>query len=72
MDDEPDDSLPETVKLHDQAFAPRVFLMMEAFNWRFLPSQILAEDAMLMEDLLQMRGLKFTIDRALHPPKKQV
>lgn len=69
METAPDDSLPVAVALHDQALAVRVFLLMEAFDWRFLPSQILAEEAGLIEDLLRMRGLKFTIERALHPPE---
>lgn len=54
---EPGTAWPERVQLNDETFAMRLFLLMEAFDWRFLPSQILAEDPDILEDLLELRRL---------------
>jgi len=49
--------LPDAVRLNNPDLARRVYAIMEAFEWRFLPSQILAEDEALMDDLATLRWL---------------
>jgi hypothetical protein len=56
------DIWPDKVRLHDEELAWRVFLVLEAWAdgdgcWRFLPSQILAEDWQMLEDLMQLRHM---------------
>jgi hypothetical protein len=53
----PDPSLPELVELNDEPLARQVYILEEMFEWRFLPSQILAEDEALMDDLMTLRWL---------------
>ena len=48
--------LPEIIDLNDFEFSWRVYLLLEMFNWEFLPSQILAEDEALLDDLIAIRS----------------
>lgn len=56
MSDDGAPSLPEIIDLDDLEFSWRVYLMMEMFDWHFLPSQILAEDEALLGDLIAIRS----------------
>ena len=49
------DGLPQTAQFHDLELAKRIYAALEAWGWRFLPSQIQAEDWQIMEDVLQLR-----------------
>lgn len=44
--------------LHDEELARQVFALCDMFEWRYLPSQLLAEDESIMDDLLTLRWLK--------------
>jgi hypothetical protein len=44
--------------LHDPEFAWYVWDLMEAFHWNFLPSQLLAEDESLMDDLFTISQME--------------
>ena len=57
--------LPEKLPLHNLDVSWRVFQLMEAFGWQFLPSQIMAEPDWLIEDLLALRGQKGIVERML-------
>jgi hypothetical protein len=57
--------LPDQLQLHDEEFALKLFPYMEAFDWRLLPSQILAEDPEILDDQLVLRGRKSIIKELL-------
>lgn len=50
------------MELHDEELARQVFALCEMFEWRYLPSQLLAEDEALMDDLVTIRWLKAKLE----------
>ncbi len=65
-DKETTPELPEEVNLANEAQSYRVWQLMEATGWRFLPSQLLSEPEWLLNDLLTIAGLHGKIDRLVN------
>jgi len=55
--------LPDEIDLADEPRSWRVWQLMEATGWRFLPSQLMAEPEWLMNDLLTLAVLHGKIER---------
>jgi len=57
--------LPDRLELHNLDVSWRVFQLMEATGWQFLPGQLINEPDWLLEDLLTLRGQKGIVERML-------
>lgn len=58
--------LPEDVPLADYEQSYRIWLLMEATGWRFLPSQLMAEPEWLLNDLLTIASTHGKIDKMVN------
>jgi len=69
VDNDSPGGVPEEMHLNDEVRAWRIYSMLEATGWRFLPSQLLAEDMQILDDVLALRNLRAAIESLLEEQK---